>query len=102
MNVVHIGISIVLLLWFSGSMWHRYKNRHKVIYVDKNNCTGCQLCVKKCSRKVLEVVKDETGVHAIVKYPDKCDACEHCLLKCKFNALKLIKKTDKYKTSRNN
>jgi NAD-dependent dihydropyrimidine dehydrogenase PreA subunit len=39
---------------------------------------------------VLEAVKDGTGIHVVVKYPDKCNACEHCLPKCKFNALKLI------------
>jgi NAD-dependent dihydropyrimidine dehydrogenase PreA subunit len=39
---------------------------------------------------VLEVVDDEAGKRATVKYPDKCTACGDCLGKCKFNALKLI------------
>jgi NAD-dependent dihydropyrimidine dehydrogenase PreA subunit len=41
----------------------------------------------------LEMVEDETGIHAAVSYPDKCTACGDCLDKCKFNALKLIERT---------
>jgi NAD-dependent dihydropyrimidine dehydrogenase PreA subunit len=41
---------------------------------------------------VLEVVEDETGKRATVKYSDKCTACGDCLPKCKFNALKLIER----------
>jgi NAD-dependent dihydropyrimidine dehydrogenase PreA subunit len=55
-----------------------------------SNCTGCRRCVKRCRRHVLEVVEDEAGKHATVKYPDKCTACGDCLGRCKFNALKLI------------
>jgi NAD-dependent dihydropyrimidine dehydrogenase PreA subunit len=40
----------------------------------------------------LEMVEDETGKHAAVKYLDKCTACGDCIGKCKFNALKLIKR----------
>jgi NAD-dependent dihydropyrimidine dehydrogenase PreA subunit len=40
----------------------------------------------------LEMVEDETGIHAEVKYPGKCTACGDCLGKCKFNALKLIER----------
>jgi NAD-dependent dihydropyrimidine dehydrogenase PreA subunit len=58
----------------------------------ESNCTGCRRCVKRCSRHVLEMVEDGTGIHAAVKYPDKCTACENCLDKCKFNALKLIER----------
>jgi NAD-dependent dihydropyrimidine dehydrogenase PreA subunit len=42
---------------------------------------------------VLELVKDEAGVHLAVKYPDRCTACGDCLGKCRFNALKLIERT---------
>jgi NAD-dependent dihydropyrimidine dehydrogenase PreA subunit len=40
----------------------------------------------------LEMVKDETGRHAVVRYLDKCTACGDCLVKCKFNALKLVER----------
>jgi NAD-dependent dihydropyrimidine dehydrogenase PreA subunit len=92
MNVVYIGIGIVLLLWILGDLHRRRKNRNKVIYVDKNSCTGCQRCVKRCRRHVLEAVEDEPGKRVTVKYPDKCTACGDCLGKCKFNALKLIER----------
>ncbi|MDR0613589.1 MAG: 4Fe-4S dicluster domain-containing protein [Dysgonamonadaceae bacterium] len=92
MNVVYISVGIILLLWFSGNVYRRHKNRNKVIYVDKNNCTGCGRCIKRCSRRVLETVKNEAEIHAAVKYPDKCTACGDCLSKCKFNALKLIER----------
>jgi NAD-dependent dihydropyrimidine dehydrogenase PreA subunit len=41
---------------------------------------------------VLEMVEDETGIHAVVKYPDRCAACGECPNRCKFNALKLIER----------
>jgi NAD-dependent dihydropyrimidine dehydrogenase PreA subunit len=40
----------------------------------------------------LEMVTDETEIHAIVRYPDKCAACGDCLVTCKFNALKLVER----------
>jgi ferredoxin len=40
----------------------------------------------------LEMVTDETEIHAIARYPDKCTACGDCLAKCKFNALKLVER----------
>jgi ferredoxin len=41
---------------------------------------------------VLEAVKEATGTHVTVKYPDRCTACGDCLAKCKFNALQLIER----------
>ncbi|MDR1554335.1 MAG: 4Fe-4S binding protein [Prevotellaceae bacterium] len=58
----------------------------------ESNCVGCNHCVKRCRCHVLEMVEDETGKHAAVKYLDKCTACGDCIGKCKFNALKLIKR----------
>jgi ferredoxin len=58
--------------------------------VVESNCTGCRRCVKRCSHHVLGMVKNESGTHVAVKYPDKCTACGDCLRKCKFNALQLI------------
>ena len=92
MNVVYISIGIVFVLWILVNSHRRRKNRNKVIYVDKNLCTGCRLCIKRCSRKVLEAVEDETVKRVTVKYPDKCTACGDCLAKCKFNAIKLIER----------
>jgi ferredoxin len=92
MNTVYICVGIVLLLWISGNLHRRRKNRNRIICVVENNCTGCGRCVKRCSRRVLETVKNETGTRVTVKYPDKCTVCGDCLGKCKFNALKLVER----------
>ncbi|MDR2775440.1 MAG: 4Fe-4S dicluster domain-containing protein [Tannerella sp.] len=92
MNAVYIAMGIVLPLWILGYVSRRHKNRHKIVCVVESNCTGCGRCVKRCSHNVLETVKDETGIHVAVKYPDRCTACEDCLGRCKFNALKLIER----------
>lgn len=92
MNVVYICLGITLLLWTVGGFYRRRKNRNSVIGVVESNCTGCGRCAKRCSHRVLEMVKNEAGIRAVVKYPDKCTACGDCLNKCKFNALKLNKR----------
>lgn len=93
MNAVYIGAGIVLLLWISGNLHRKRKRRNKVICVVESNCAGCGRCVGRCTRRVLETVKNETGMRVVtVKYPDKCTACGECRGKCKFNALKLIER----------
>ncbi|MDR0574299.1 MAG: 4Fe-4S dicluster domain-containing protein [Tannerella sp.] len=81
----------LLLLCISGNLHRRQKNRNSVISVVENNCTGCGRCVKRCSRRVLEMVRNET-IYIAVKYPDKCTACGDCLSRCKFSALKLVER----------
>ncbi|MDR0743595.1 MAG: 4Fe-4S binding protein [Tannerella sp.] len=92
MSSVYIGMGALLLLWIFGDLHRRRKNRNKIIYVIESSCTGCRRCVKRCSRRVLVAVKNETGTHVTVKYPDKCTACGDCLGKCKFDALKLVER----------
>jgi ferredoxin len=92
MNVAYVGMVVGILLWIAGNLYRKHKNRSKVIYVDKNSCTGCWRCVKRCSRRVLETVEDETGARAAVRDPNRCTACGDCLGKCRFNALRLIER----------
>ncbi|MDR2773425.1 MAG: 4Fe-4S dicluster domain-containing protein [Tannerella sp.] len=92
MNAVYIGMGIALLLWTLGYTSRRHKNRNKIICAVESNCTGCGRCIKRCSRRVLETIKDETKIHVAVKYPDRCTACGDCLGKCKFNALILVER----------
>jgi NAD-dependent dihydropyrimidine dehydrogenase PreA subunit len=92
MNVVYVIMGGLLLLWIFGNLHRKRKNRNGVISVVESNCTGCGRCVKRCSRRVLEMVRNETGLHAVVKYPAQCTACGDCSGKCKFNALKLIER----------
>ncbi|MDR2292019.1 MAG: ferredoxin family protein [Prevotellaceae bacterium] len=92
MNALYIGMGILLLLWIFSNLHRRRKSGNKVIRVIETNCTGCGRCVKRCSRRVLEMLKNEAGTRVTVKYPDKCTACENCLIKCKFDALKLVER----------
>ena len=92
MSIVHIGIIIAVILLISFKLYDRHKKKNKVICVVESNCTGCQRCVKRCIRHALEMITNENGTRAAVKYPDKCTACGDCLAKCKFNALKLIER----------
>ena len=91
MSIVHISIVVAVILLISFRWYDSWKKRNKVICVVESNCTGCQRCVKRCTRHALEMEKNETGTRATVN-PDKCTACGDCLAKCKFNALKLIER----------
>lgn len=92
MNALYIKAGVAVLLWIAFNLHRKQKNRNRVISVVTSSCTGCRRCVKRCSRHVLEMVEDETGIHAVVKYPDRCAACGECPNRCKFNALKLIER----------
>ena len=92
MSILQISVVIAVILLISVRWYDGQKKKNKVICVVETNCTGCQRCVKRCSRHVLEIVKNETGTCATVKDSDKCTACGDCLSKCKFSALKLIER----------
>jgi NAD-dependent dihydropyrimidine dehydrogenase PreA subunit len=89
---IDIILGIVLVLWIAGGTYRHIKGRNKIIHVDESNCTGCQRCVKRCTHKVLEALKEEDKVRIVVKNPAKCSACGDCMGVCKFNALELISK----------
>jgi NAD-dependent dihydropyrimidine dehydrogenase PreA subunit len=94
MKTIAYVLSGIMLIWailgVARQIYLGKKRKNKVICVVENSCNGCSRCCKRCSRRVLEVVQDEAGRHAIVKYPDKCNACGDCLGKCKFGALKIV------------
>ena len=92
MSIVYISIIIAVILLISARLYDSHKKKNKIICVTESNCTGCQRCVKRCTRRALEMVKNETETCATVKYPDKCTACGDCIAKCKFNALRLIER----------
>ncbi|KAA6340182.1 Electron transport complex subunit RsxB [termite gut metagenome] len=92
MNVVYIGLGILFFLLISSKLHSRKKRRNKVIHVVESNCTGCQRCVKRCSRHVLEIISNEKGTRVVVKNPDRCTACGDCIGKCKFKALEIVER----------
>jgi NAD-dependent dihydropyrimidine dehydrogenase PreA subunit len=92
MTAGYIVAGALLLLWAAGGLYRRRKNRNRVVSLDVSRCTGCCRCVKRCSRRVLEAVKDEAGMRVAVKYPDRCTACGDCLGRCKLGALTLTER----------
>ena len=55
------------------------------IYVDKEICKGCQLCIHLCPKKVFEVgeeVNDKGFVIPKVARKDQCINCKICELIC--------------------
>lgn len=55
--------------------------------LDKNKCTGCGLCIKRCQMDAF--TKDENGVNLDRK---RCLGCGLCVTTCSFGALKLVRK----------
>ena len=91
MNILYIISAGLILLYIIGQI-HRSKRAEKrVVRVISNNCTGCKRCVKKCRRKALDIVNEETRLHAVVN-PGKCTACRDCIAVCKFNALEIVER----------
>lgn len=84
-----IVASIVLLFGTLGYIRHK-QAKNKVVQVIIDNCTGCQLCIKKCHHKAISIVKDDSGKKHAVITPDKCTTCSDCISACKFNALEII------------
>ncbi|MDR1882381.1 MAG: 4Fe-4S binding protein [Prevotella sp.] len=92
MNTLYIVSASLLLLWILGALHRNRRAKNRIIRVVEENCTGCGLCVKRCSRRVLEITVDENGKHAVLKKTDKCTACGDCIPKCKFNALEMAER----------
>jgi NAD-dependent dihydropyrimidine dehydrogenase PreA subunit len=86
----YIVIGSVLALIIILSYFRNKRAKGKVINIIEENCTGCQLCIKKCRYKALEIVNNENGRHVVLKHPEKCTACRDCIMTCKFKALELI------------
>lgn len=89
MNTLYIILASLILFFILGHARRRKRARNKVVHVVDDHCTGCRSCVKKCHRKVLDMVNDSTGAHVVVEHPERCAACGDCVTVCKFNALEL-------------
>jgi NAD-dependent dihydropyrimidine dehydrogenase PreA subunit len=87
--MIYYIIGAVVALWIIWGVSRHIRRRGKTIHVIEGSCTGCGKCLKKCRRKVFEMVKDKRGAHIIVKNPGNCTACGDCVSSCKFNALKI-------------
>ena len=52
-------------------------------YIDPDKCTGCTLCLKKCS--VEAIAGEPKKAHSIDR--DKCVRCGQCIASCRFEAI---------------
>lgn len=71
-------------------MFHR-KREVISLSVDEDKCTGCEMCVAACKRRVLELKYGlNFNYHAIARFPDDCVGCGRCLRACSFGAIDLV------------
>ena len=62
--------------------------------IDKDTCTSCQICVKNCIARIIEM---ENGYPTIpVNKEENCYKCQHCLTVCPTGAVSILglKSTD--------
>jgi len=55
------------------------------VWVNKNNCKACDICVAVCPSGVLGMVYDPTstlGAMISIDYPEDCIGCNECELTC--------------------
>ena len=56
-----------------------------MVYIDKESCKGCGICISVCPKKIIKYSQNlnKKGVH----YPEiidesKCILCENCMIYC--------------------
>lgn len=54
------------------------------IVIDKNKCVGCTRCVAVCPGNL---IKQDEGGKAFIKYPKDCWGCSSCVKECKVEAI---------------
>ncbi len=54
-------------------------------YINKDECTGCTLCAKKCPANT--IIGEKKKPHEIIQ--DECIKCRTCFEVCKFNAVNI-------------
>ncbi|MDY2624729.1 MAG: 4Fe-4S binding protein [Coriobacteriales bacterium] len=54
--------------------------------INKDDCTGCGICVDACPTGVLDISRD----HAVVENEDDCTACGNCMEECPMGAIEDI------------
>jgi 2-oxoglutarate/2-oxoacid ferredoxin oxidoreductase subunit beta len=55
------------------------------VYIDKNRCKGCELCIHACPENVLamsEEINAKGYFVPMVAHPDDCTGCRYCLMVC--------------------
>lgn len=52
--------------------------------IDREECTGCGICVDECPQECLELDSEDISVFA---HPNKCDSCATCEEVCPTEAI---------------
>lgn len=69
-------------------MFHR-KREVISLSIDEDKCIGCESCVARCRRKVLDM-RYSIDCYAWARYPMDCVGCGKCLSVCPTGAIVLI------------
>lgn len=71
-----------------GLAWRQPPAPNRPLYaqVDRDRCTGCQLCYRSCAYGAIRM----EGRKAVVT-PTRCAACGLCATRCRANAIHLIR-----------
>ena len=68
-----------------------------MVYIDKEACKGCGICIAVCPKNILTFTKDlnQKGVpYPIIIDESKCILCENCMIYCPDFAV-VVEKDDK-------
>ncbi|MBN1298080.1 MAG: 4Fe-4S binding protein [Actinobacteria bacterium] len=60
-----------------------------MLYIDKNSCTGCKLCVKNCPNGAINIISGKAHIDM-----NMCSECLRCVYVCPRSAIKHIKEPD--------
>jgi len=77
-------------------MEHELKTYDKPVYVFKNWCKGCNICVEFCPKETLALGEDFKAYQA---RPDDCIRCGLCELRCPDLAIFVVQKKEKKKST---
>lgn len=64
------------------------------VYINKDKCKGCELCVYQCPKKILELSKDINHLgynYSNVTDTSKCIGCQFCLKICPDVCIEIVK-----------
>ena len=70
-------------LYLDGQNLEPFQNIRKrtPVVIDRDLCTGCELCIHACPQSVLKAIPDKQrieGLVAVVYNPAMCTACRQC------------------------